>query len=247
MRDYESCKGMLADFEEFMKGRIVAQWNGESNEAVDKECGCCMGAHLARFFWEEGRQFDYEVHGILNEINLEDYGDITRYVKNIEEWQNKLDAYVANFVVLDEVENYNEDDMIHEWLNNDDSVDTNALHFRDGVSCLHSYLELLDDFYKREVFDSLLAHYARGKGDNSHERYPWSGEDWQVKNHVLPFRQAILATELFEGIVPWANPKDGIHNAMGFVNDVIAGKYDDQLSLAYQAHGLDMNNNNMVQ
>ena len=179
MKKYMEVDSMLNNFWCFMRDRKVAQWNPMSNDTVDRECGCCMGAHLARFFSEDGNAETYGVVNYLNDELMYDNAPMHMVVDSVPQWKDQCEMYMQNLAIDQHYENFPEDveyvepsdvyvnlhemmsdeGLVGDWAmlaSNEGDADMSALSYDDGVACLHKVIGVEDDLERRLLFDELL-------------------------------------------------------------------------------------------
>lgn len=266
MRTYKQMKGFLIEFEKFMRNRAVAQWNSESNELVDKNCGCCMGAHLARFFKNDyDGANEFKVGELVAEKNIWINGEMTRIMQYVEEWHHSYDIFCREMMwdqhcdetetdpgdddtrmefeeschhMIDEA--YDDEVTICHWADSSNhGFNMKSVHFRDGVRALHRLLQIDNDRQREKLFDGVLAHYAKNVDPGIYVPTPWDSDDWMVSDEVHAIKQALLACELYEDPSPYTDSEQQEDiNINNFICALGDGSMVDELHRVYRENGL---------
>lgn len=200
IRSYEDVRHVFDDFARYMSDKKINQeegYNFEGKNYVETECGCCVGAHLAKFIDNSnGKYFGVEcpASGKL------DYADICQYTMDVVDWSKDYaewrkikfgddDSY--SFDGWEGLNLYNNEDHAFEWIKSHDDGYFKVYHFTKGIDALHDIIGYEDE--QRNYFDTILSCIVHSNGGY----WAWSASDWDTDNISWALRAATIATNLY--------------------------------------------------
>lgn len=188
-------KEFVDEFARFMVGRKVNQANGESNDEVDSECGCCFGAHLARFFVEDGR----DLHDVCVEEasdNWRNNFDPSQWVSRIDEWRESYLDFARHETKdkdVDDDDLLDDEDLIDVWMElrcGDYNFDSYSYY--DGATYLSEFMNL-DRPQLERAFRRIMSYFAFNGAMGSDV---FGGQVWESKNQAEVLRMSMIAWEV---------------------------------------------------
>lgn len=184
---YEDVSHVFDDFHNYLYDRRVDQECEFSVDLADRECGCCVGAHLARFFGQG-------LHGVdVKPVRLDEWS-VCQFVPSNIEWAR---SYLDWRKKCNPDEDYDIDgwegispsrkkDGVYEWMRETgrDNDHFHAYHYQDGIKGLMDLLNLdVSDMGNFSIILSNLAHPG-GYVQNAWSEHEW-GIDQSDISHAL--------------------------------------------------------------
>lgn len=195
-RKYAEVAFVMDDFEKYMVDKQVEQDDPNSVKGHDKECGCCVAAHLARMFGE-GDYFDIKVE--KKEMN----GPMAcSYTHNVLDWARdyatwKHDNYDENddYDGWDGLSWSKPGDRAKEWYEGaKDRLDFHYYSYGDGIMAISKMMNY--SAIENGNFQNILANIVFGEWAMA---YPFEGQDWAIDTQDIHWaiRVALLVNELY--------------------------------------------------
>lgn len=180
-------------FAKYMVGRKVTQTIGHSNDAVDKECGCCFGAHLARYFATDG----VELHDLFVDDPDESWRNDSSpsdWIGAVPSWRDEYYEFAVHHCRDHDLEDddlMEDDNLIEAWMESRNTdYDFSAYNYEDGARLLYEYMDCDRPQYENAL-NTILSVFAH----DGRVLDPFSGCSWDDQNLANVLRNTMIAWE----------------------------------------------------